>query len=31
MTGYEDKTGKIHHQIGVYFVSKNNFGMGQKI
>ncbi|MGB1205200.1 MAG: HsdM family class I SAM-dependent methyltransferase [Chitinophagales bacterium] len=33
MTGYEDKDkkGKIHHEIGVYFVSKNNLGFGQKI
>jgi len=31
MTGYKDETGKIHHEIGVYYVSKNNFGVGQKI
>jgi hypothetical protein len=31
MTGYKDETGKIHYEIGVYFVSKNNFGIGQKI
>ena len=31
MTGYKDNEGKIHYSIGVYFVSKNNFGFGQKI
>lgn len=31
MTGYKDETGKIQHQIGVYFVSKSNLGAGQKI
>lgn len=31
MTGYKDETGKIQHSIGVYFVSKNNFGVGQKV
>lgn len=32
MTGYKDETnGKIHHQIGVYYVSKSNFGVGQKV
>ena len=31
MTGYKDKTGKIHHEIGVYYVSKSNLGAGQKI
>lgn len=31
MTGYKDDTGKIQHQIGVYYVSKDNFGAGQKI
>jgi hypothetical protein len=31
MTGYKDETGKIHHEIGVYYVSKNNLGAGQKI
>ena len=24
MTGYKDDNGKIHHQIGVYYVSKSN-------
>ena len=31
MTGYKDETGKIHHQIGVYYVAKSNFGVGQKV
>lgn len=31
MTGYKDESGKVQHQIGVYYVSKNNFGVGQKI
>lgn len=31
MTGYKDECGKIQHQISVYFVSKSNFGIGQKI
>lgn len=31
MTGSKDETGKIHHQIGVYYVSKNNLGAGQKV
>lgn len=31
MTGYKDETGKIHHSIGVYFVSKSNLGSGQKV
>ena len=31
MTGYKDETGKIKHEIGVYFVSKSNLGVGQKI
>lgn len=31
VTGYKDETGKINHQIGVYYVSKNNFGIGQKV
>lgn len=31
MTGYKDDTGKLQHEIGVYYVSKSNFGMGQKI
>ena len=31
MTGYKGETGKIHHEIGVYYVSKNNLGAGQKV
>jgi hypothetical protein len=31
MTGYKDATGKIQHEIGVYYVSKSNFGIGQKV
>lgn len=31
MTGYKDEKGKIHHQIAVYYVSKNNLGTGQKV
>jgi hypothetical protein len=31
MTGYKDETGKIRHEIGVYYVSKSNFGIGQKV
>ena len=31
MTGDKDETGKIQHKIGVYYVSKSNFGVGQKV
>lgn len=31
MTGCKDETGKIQHEIGVYYVSKSNFGVGQKV
>ena len=31
MTGYKDESGKIHHEIGVYYVSKSNYGIGQKV
>ena len=31
MTGHKDEAGKIHHKIGVYYVSKSNFGIGQKV
>ena len=31
VTGYKDETGKIQHEIGVYFVSKSNFGVGQEV
>jgi hypothetical protein len=31
MTGYKDREGHIKHEIGVYYVSKDNFGVGQKV
>lgn len=31
MTGYKDENKKLQTQIGVYYVSKNNFGIGQKV
>ena len=31
MTGYKDGVGNIQHEIGVYFVSKSNLGVGQKV
>lgn len=31
MTGYRDSSGDIKHEIGVYFVSKSNYGVGQKV
>ena len=31
MTGYKDDNGKIITEIGVYYVSKDNFGIGQKV
>ena len=31
MTGYKDDTGKLQYGIGVYYVSKSNFGVGQKV
>ena len=31
MTGYKDERGEIQYSIGVYFVSKDNFGIGQKV
>lgn len=31
VTGYKDTNGELKHRIGVYYVSKNNFGMGQKV
>lgn len=31
ITGYKNEAGKIHHSIGVYFVSKSNLGTGQKV
>lgn len=31
MTGYKDDNGEIQYSIGVYYVSKSNFGVGQKV
>lgn len=31
VTGHKDTSGKIIPQIGVYYVSKDNFGIGQKV
>ena len=31
MTGYKNEQGELCHSIGVYFVSKSNFGIGQKV
>lgn len=31
MTGYKTEAGKLEHEIGVYYVSKSNFGIRQKI
>ena len=31
VTGYKDDGGNLHHSIGVYYVSKSNFGIGQKV
>lgn len=31
MTGYKDDNGNLQYSIGVYYVSKSNFGVGQKI
>lgn len=31
ITGYKNETGKLFHSIGVYYVSKSNFGIGQKV
>lgn len=31
VTGYKDESGKLLHKIGVYYVSKSNFGIGQKV
>lgn len=31
ITGYKDEAGKLVHSIGVYYVSKSNFGIGQKV
>lgn len=31
MTGYKDECGELQPLIGVYYVSKSNFGIGQKV
>lgn len=31
IAGYKDDFGKLQHQIGVYYVSKANFGVGQEV
>lgn len=31
MTGYKDSTGNTNYQIGVYYVSRKNLGIGQEI
>lgn len=31
VTGYKNTNSEIVHQIGVYYVSKSNFGIGQKV
>ena len=31
ITGYKDEAGNLVHEIGVYYVSKSNFGVGQKV
>jgi len=31
VTGHKDTSGKVIPHIGVYYVSKNNFGIGQKV
>lgn len=31
MTGWKDESGVLRHKIGVYYVSKSNFGVGQKV
>lgn len=31
MTGHKNISGNIEHKIGVYYVSKSNFGIGQKV
>ncbi|MBQ6272751.1 MAG: N-6 DNA methylase [Oscillospiraceae bacterium] len=31
MTGFKDDAGKLQYEIGVYYVSKSNFGIGQKV
>lgn len=31
MTGYKDENGSVQYSIGVYYVSKSNFGIGQRV
>ena len=31
MTGFKDDIGNLEYEIGVYYVSKSNFGIGQKV
>lgn len=31
VTGYKDERGNLQHSIGVYYVSKTNYGIGQKV
>lgn len=31
ITGYKDSSGNLQYEIGVYFVSKDNLGAGQKV
>ena len=31
VTGFKNQLGEIEHKIGVYYVSKKNFGYGQKV
>ena len=31
VTGYKDDSGELRHEIGVYYVSKDNFGIGQEV
>ena len=31
MTGFKDGSGNLKYEIGVYYVSKSNFGIGQKV
>ena len=31
MTGYRDEAGQLQYEIGVYYVSRSNFGIGQKV
>lgn len=31
MTGYKNDAGQLEYEIGVYYVSKSNFGVGQKV